>query len=187
MDALTFIASLIRSLAWPGVVVFFVWYFAQPLAELLLTVSRFRYKDLEVDFGKEIREVKASAEKALPPVKEAEVRAFAGVSAGRRFEDLAKIDPAAAVLVAWREVERALSEAAQRFGLIKPLRGLLGIALNLRLLGKIDQPTYSIFAQLQRLRHQAVLGGGFAAAITESEAGEFAELATRLAAKIDKA
>jgi len=72
MDALSFIASLIRSLAWPGVVVFFVWYFAHPLAEMLLTVSRFRYKDLEVDFGKEIQEVKASAEKALPPIKQQE-------------------------------------------------------------------------------------------------------------------
>src|ERR1700687_5748405 len=115
MDLLGFIASLVRSLAWPGVIVFFMWYFAQPLAELLLTVNRFRYKDLEVDFGKEIREIEASAQKVLPAVDEAKPSALA--IAPPSVEEITKIDPAAAILFAWREVERALNSAAQRFGL----------------------------------------------------------------------
>ncbi len=185
MDGLTFIASLVRSLTWPSVVVLILWYFKQPLGELLLTVSRFRYKELEIDFGKEIREVKAAAESVLPPAEGAKSRVLGmAPKAMDRTAELARIDPAAAVLVAWRPVEVAIRRAAQRHALslaTPPSR----IMQALPQWGRVDGQTYEIFEELRRLRNQAAHEDG--ADITESEALEFSDLAVRLAAKIEEA
>ncbi len=184
MDALSFIASLVRSLTWPTAVVFILWYFNQPLGELLLTVSRFRFKEFEIDFGKEIREVKAAAEKVLPPTEGAKSRVLSMAPKGMdRFPELARIDPAAAVLVAWRPVELALRRAAQRHALALPMPPIR-IMQTLPQWGRIDRQTYEIFEELRRLRNQAAHEDG--TDITESEALEFGELALRLAAKIDE-
>jgi hypothetical protein len=184
MDALSFVSSIINSLAWPAALIFFVWYLRQPLAELLLTVTRFRYKDLEIDFARELRDVKAAAEKELPPAKEAEARVLAvSPSAKSQVEEIAKVDPSAAVLVAWRQVEQALSRAARRSELAPPWPAL-GVIRMLFAREVIDRPTYEIFNELRRLRNQAAHTDG--PEITESQAIDFGDLALRLAAKIDE-
>ena len=59
MGALGFIASVIDSLAWPAVVVILVLALQAPLDKLLPELKRFRYGEVEIDFGREVRELEA--------------------------------------------------------------------------------------------------------------------------------
>lgn len=181
MGVLSFIASVIKSLAWPGLILFLGWYFKDPLIELLLSVSRFRYKDLEVDFGKKIREVEATAERTLPTT--ADVKARVAPNVADQTSDVAKIDPSAAVLVAWRQLERTVRTVALRENL-PPTWPLPVVVSWMEVAKRIDRRTHDIFNELLRLRNQAAHPDG--AGITESEAIEFGDLAMRLAAKIDE-
>ena len=54
MDWLQFISSIIGSLAWPAAVMNLVLNLQAPLRNLLRDLSQFRYKEIEIDFGKEI-------------------------------------------------------------------------------------------------------------------------------------
>ena len=56
---LQFFASLAGSLAWPATVVVVV--LRNQCRRFLLTLTRLRYKDLELDFGRELKEVEKKA------------------------------------------------------------------------------------------------------------------------------
>jgi hypothetical protein len=63
MDAFSFAASLIQSLAWPAAVIIIVCLFRQRLIELLPNI-RLKHKDTELSFRLDIAEQEA---KKLPP------------------------------------------------------------------------------------------------------------------------
>ena len=59
MDFLTFLATIIGSLAWPACLLVALFMLRRPIAELLPSLRRLRYKELEVDFGKELEKIEA--------------------------------------------------------------------------------------------------------------------------------
>ena len=66
MTRLEFIAAVIDSLAWPAVVIMTVVLLRRPLAGLLPLLRRVKYKELEVEFAQEVKELRQEAEAALP-------------------------------------------------------------------------------------------------------------------------
>jgi hypothetical protein len=66
MDALQFTSSLVGSLAWPSVVLAIVVALRKPLSDLLPLLQRLKYKDLELDFGKRVEELRAEVAEELP-------------------------------------------------------------------------------------------------------------------------
>ena len=55
MDWLTFIAEMVKSLAWPAFLFFTVLVFRKPLVELLPGLRRLRIKEIEIEFNRELR------------------------------------------------------------------------------------------------------------------------------------
>ena len=61
MGILQFIASLAASFAWPITVLALAILLRIPLTRLLLALTHLKYKDIELDFGKQLRELEKQA------------------------------------------------------------------------------------------------------------------------------
>lgn len=118
MDWLTFLASIVGSLAWPGAVVAIVLILRRSLNKLLPGLNRLKYKDLELEFGKQLAQAKVEIE-AAPEVKQLpEGRRIDVARDVKYFSALAEISPRAAVLEAWLPFEVALSRISEKLGLM---------------------------------------------------------------------
>src|SRR5439155_7615824 len=116
MDWLTFVASITKSLAWPLVVAWIVFLLRRPLRGVLRSLIRLRYKDLEIDFGRDLEALEREVETArLPAPTEARDRAALRAPADQ-LEAIAEVSPRAAVLEAWLLVEHEVFRAAERLG-----------------------------------------------------------------------
>ena len=184
MDWLTFISSLVGSLAWPSVVVALVVLLRRPIAGLIPNLRRLRYKDFELDFTKKLEKLESEAQRAqLPPTAVPESVSRTGVPA--TFEEyidrLAELSPRSAVTEAWRFVETALREAVERSGRVAPRspRAMEDFLANQT---DIDRRTLSLLADLRGLRNQAVHAEEFA--LQPEQAREFGDLALRIASAL---
>jgi hypothetical protein len=145
MNWLEFTASLVRSLAWPVAVVWLVIVLRNPIKRVLLTLTHLKYKDLELDFGRELQLVKREA-KALD-IKPQEVKAVSAskLDSLQLLDDAAEIanrSPQSGVVVAWQAVESELMAAVMRLG-ISP-----------------DYPPYtSALKHSELLREQGIIDG----------------------------
>lgn len=102
-----FIASLVKSTAWPIVVLIAVALMRRPLLELLGKVQEVTYGGVKASFDKQIAEV----------VKEtSSERPAAGISAGidSSLVELSEISPRAAVLEAWIKIEAIIRAAVSK-------------------------------------------------------------------------
>ncbi|MFV1922857.1 MAG: hypothetical protein ACMZ63_09650 [Methylotenera sp.] len=57
-----FILKLIQILIWPAVAIFAIVYFRKPLIEIITTLKRLKYKELEIEFEKETYQLLEKAE-----------------------------------------------------------------------------------------------------------------------------
>src|SRR5216683_1897421 len=112
MDLLAFIAAVVASLAWPLTVLIALFVLRKQLVELIPGIRRLKYKDLEVDFGKELQRIEAVMDTVEEPPK-AKIELPAEVqpeplpkTQGELLEKLAELSPNAAILESWRNVER---------------------------------------------------------------------------------
>jgi hypothetical protein len=118
VDWLTFFASVVGSLAWPGAVVAIVLVLRRSLNKLLPGLNRLKYKDLELEFGKQLAQAKVEIE-AAPEVQQLpERQRLDAARDATYFSALAEISPRAAVLEAWLPFEVALSRVVEKLGLM---------------------------------------------------------------------
>jgi len=202
MDWLTFIVELTKALAWPLTIVAIITLLRRPILQLIPDIRKFKFGDLEIDIGKELREVEKQAETALPELKEvtrtvsvvveavgkaegkAEVIGQAGIiDTNDRARRLAELSPAAAVVDAWLELETALRKGASANDIAvnegsNPVK-LMKALMNLE---KVDRQTYEIFDKLRGIRNRAVHARSMD--LTASQALEYREITKRLAAKL---
>lgn len=182
MDWLQFIASLIGSLAWPAVVLAAVVLLRRPLAALLPLLRRLKYKDIEVEFDREVRELRDEAAAVLPPLP----RAVPSTVPENALLELASVSPRAAVVEAWLRVESAARRAIERRG-VRPESGqaLAGLQLTrtLRHAEILDNSARAVLDRLRMLRNQAVHAHDFA--VGEESAREYVELSLALARRLE--
>lgn len=182
MNWLTFIAEVIKAIAWPSAVVGVALVFRHEFRRLLSSMSVFRYKDFELEFGRKMEVLKAEAEQAnLPPLEERiETHVAKGLS-GRppQFDylsELVDVAPKAAVMEAWREVEGAIRDAAHRLGL-PPARADRDIVHQLRASGHIDSGLTQIIDSLRQLRNSIAHVGDIELSVARAQ--EYVTLALR--------
>src|ERR1051325_1135276 len=111
MDWLAFFASIIASLAWPLTVIILVILLRDPLTRVLLTLTHLKYKDLEIDFKRELEELEEKAKAIdvkpqLPEIRASEKKDTLQFLAEAR--QLAAQWPEGAVTLAWQAVEHEL-------------------------------------------------------------------------------
>ena len=162
MGALGFIASVIDSLAWPAVVVILVLALQAPLDKLLPELKRFRYGKVEIDFGREVRELEARARTAglhvpqRPASTKAEAREPTEIinDAARLAADF----PEPTVMLAWTAVEHEITQAVIRLGIAADDRRYGAPARSIALLherGYLDNETHGLLNRMRNLRNAA--------------------------------
>jgi Domain of unknown function (DUF4145) len=117
MNTLTFIAEIIKALAWPVLIVFLVLLLRKPIRELVPLFTRFKYKDIELEFKQGMAVARAEIQEELPSRKNA---LASGAKMAGALVRLAEASPSAAIMKAWEKVEIAARLTAHRGGLFSP-------------------------------------------------------------------
>lgn len=193
MDPLTFLASLIQSLAWPGLVLLLAIVFRAPLVRILFTLNSLRYKEFSADFGRKLSELEATVEQAqLPPPSEA---ADAEEPPGRRaprelpeqIEAVAQVSPLAAIPLAWIQVENRLNSLARRLRLPGARVGSArSTIVALHESGLISEEESTALDQLRSMRNLIVHARVLDTSISLDQALEYAELARRIDSRLER-
>jgi hypothetical protein len=190
MGWLQFLASLINSLAWPSTLVTLVVLFRAPVRRALLSLTRLKYKDLELDFRHELKELEkeAMAIDITPQSPKKIVSKKRGSSELlQEAEQLGKNFPEPAVAVAWQAVEDEIMQAVMRLAISPDYPAHNSALKNAELLkaqNAIDQRTFELLNRMRNLRNMAVHGGHGASLITTDEALEFLALARGVVEKV---
>ena len=177
MDWLTFIATVIGSLAWPSAVVLLVLALRKPIKELLPLLQRVKYKEFELEFGRRVEEVGEEVARELP----AETVAALPADGSSTFTRLAEISPRSAVLEAWADVELAALDAASVLG-VKSIRSKTLTSQAIHLLeqqGSLSRNVINLLRDLRALRNKAAHAPDFALSI--QSAFEYATSASAVA------
>jgi hypothetical protein len=178
MDTLTFISEMAKALAWPLTVLIILLIVRNPLTNLIPSLQRLKYGDLELDFGRKVQELAAKATSELPS------------SEGARpsLTEIAYLSPRAAVLEAWLELEAAAMDASKRHHLnltSREMRSPLALGQALEKAGILDGKKLEIYHRLRNLRNAAAHAADFA--FDPEVAIEYADLADRLVKHIREA
>ena len=153
MDGFTFIVEFTKTLIWPVAIIVLVGLLRKPLIILIPELRRFRWKELELDFEKKIREIESQVGTEAMPTGE---ETGTGTESLDRFRALTEEFPPAAILYAWFDVENALREAATRYNIPNASHDLtLTLAKVLTQDGRLDQGTLGAFENLRALRNAA--------------------------------
>jgi hypothetical protein len=184
MDSLTFVVEMTKALAWPLTAIGAVVLLRAALLELIPTLRKLKYRDLELEFGRQLDQVAAMAEEAQLPVQ-AVPPALPAPQPTRVPSDLqavAEIAPRAAVLEAYRRVEQAADQALRRSG-TEPPRSPRARRHVLESKGIVTSSTGALLEDLRSLRNLAAHADDFS--LTPAQALEYAELSQRLAGAIN--
>ena len=184
MNWLSFFSAVIDSLAWPVAIIFIVFMLKKPLSTLLPMLRNLKYKDLELDFGKELRKIEDRAKQVLPAESKPKLikekpkeRNSAQIikEAKRLFEEF----PEPAVALAWSAVEVELMEAINRTASspdYPPHNSTLKTAMYLKEAGYLGEEKIELINRMTNLRNIAVHGGRGMGLVSVDDAREFIAL-----------
>jgi len=113
MDWLAFTAEIVKALAWLVCGIVAVILLCEPLMRSLREFKRLKWKDVEVEFDKEVQLVKLEAKKSRPSLPE-QLRTSEQQDFETRLLNLVEISPKAAVLDAWVQVEKEVGALLKR-------------------------------------------------------------------------
>jgi hypothetical protein len=182
VDWLTFIATVIGSLAWPLAVVLLVIVLRKPIKQLFPHLQRLKYKEFELEFGKRVEEVRDEVARELPG--ETPIALLADESSP--LARLAEVSPRSAVLEAWRDVELAALDVARAIGGESFRNKTLTFQAILLLEQKeaFDRNVISLLRDLRGLRNEAAHAPDFA--LTKEIALQYVVNASAVARHIRK-
>lgn len=149
MDWLQFVSSVIGALAWPAAVITIIVLLRAPLGRLVPLIRTLKYKDLQIDVGQELEAVKESVEATADQSERKEKPTPA-------FQQLAKIEPRAAVLSAWAPIELALRDLGVRHNVYKLGMPIYLLAEELSRAGILNSATFQALRGLMRIRNEAM-------------------------------
>lgn len=160
MDALTFFASIINSLAWPAVVTTAIVVFRVPISQVVLSLKRLKYQDLELDFEKKLAELKTEVDQVALPTEGTENKELsASASLQTQIEQISLISPASAVILAWNSIESELQKTVMRLATSADYPPNLSAPEHIQFLKRhnlIAAEMYDVLQKMWGLRNQAV-------------------------------
>lgn len=159
MDCLTFLSKVIEAIAWPGTVIILLTVVRKELPAIAKSLRRFKYKDIELEFGAATQAIADEVKRAVPsPEKEVTLSGHPQAAAQARLESIAELAPRAAILEAWLQVEAAAADVIRTKGLapLNSFPGPLRLREGLQKGGILNSRQVAIFEQLRALRNEAV-------------------------------
>lgn len=184
MDVLTFTAQVIKALAWPTAVVLVALMVRKPVIELLPFLRRLKYKEIELEFSKELAQLKSEVTANEPTTSQKTAAPSALNATSNRLFSIASISKSAAILEAWSELESASVAVASSYWSQPPSDAFKNPKLGEYLLQckVIDEKQLVVFNKLRELRNKAAHAVDLN--LSEEEARTYIELATSLIAHI---
>jgi len=105
MDTITFLSEIAKTLVWPLTIVAVILILRKPIRILILSIRRFQYADLAIEFSRQVRFLTEKYQKMIPEL--AEIRTQERDPAA----DLLKNSARNAIVRAVRELESTFREA----------------------------------------------------------------------------
>jgi hypothetical protein len=183
MDTRTFISQLVSALVWPLTVLICVAFLRKPLGYLITLIRTLKYSDIEVQFGKDVAELKMSV--AATSIQLGAAKSAEHKPAWEELVRLASVRPRTAIRQAWREVEAALERLAKARNLdaasaVWHMPMVLGaLLLNA---GILSQHQYEMLGKVRQLVSEAERAP--VDSLNPEDAVEFVGLALPLAASL---
>lgn len=159
MDWLTFLSKIVESLAWPSVPIAVLLIIRKELPTIAKSLRRFKYKDIELEFGESAKAIASETKEALPELTDdVLLLSESKTKAEARLEAIAEIAPRAAILEAWLLVEAAAADVIQKknLGSVSAYPGPLRLRENLQKGHILTNRQLAVFEQLRKLRNDAV-------------------------------
>jgi hypothetical protein len=190
MDTLTFISSILSSIAWPLTIVLLAYLFRNSIARILDSVRLKRIKrgDLQIEFEQKLTELKEKVDVAVPsklhyakPNKKLVAPGDERFLIDNEIQAITNVNPAAGIALAWSHVERELSAAVSRLG-ISADYARNPANKNIQLLkesGYINQEIYGVLNDLRTLRNKAV-HAMYDPTLTIAEAEDFSQVSENI-------
>jgi hypothetical protein len=152
VDWLTFVATIIGSLAWPVATLVLVLALRKQIVELLPHVRKLKAGPVEAEFEREVKAIEAEVEVSVPRLEPTVVE-----TPSDRLYKLAQVSPRAAILEAWQGIEFTARRAIlQHAGSpIPDVSSPLRVAKELARLKLLSPEDLALFHDLRGLRNQA--------------------------------
>lgn len=166
-----FTLKLLEQLLWPSVFVIALIALRKPLLQLLPSLAKVKYKELELEFDRELQQAAKAATELL---------LHADASRTQLLQQ-AKISPSNAILEAWRLVEKHATEVIEGSGgnipagLDRPYKHMEDILIHERL---IDTRTGKLFSDVRQLRNKVAHAKNFHTG--QAEAVQYIDLCYQL-------
>jgi hypothetical protein len=157
LDYLTFIASIVKSIAWPATVVVALFMVRKQLPRLARSLRKLKLKDFEVEFGEAAEELQAEAQKVLPPLSAGLLQASESKISGHATLSRTG-SPRGQILEAWLAVESAAHAVLLSHKFVQPGDDASASANVRHLLnaGVLNTAQAAIMEELLVLRNRAV-------------------------------
>jgi hypothetical protein len=158
MDTLTFVAEMVKALAWPITVIVVLILLRRHILALLPLIRKLRLKEFEIEFAEKVDELKDEAPRALRHMP-ARPASAAEQAEQQVIRQLADISPRAAVVEAWRVVEKTALEllrARKKIELPSDRMPPSDLGKLLHMTGALDSDQLWLFNKLRKLRNRAV-------------------------------
>nr|CDQ37728.1 hypothetical protein BN993_07290 [Virgibacillus halodenitrificans] len=147
MEALV---QVVEMVVWPATIVVVVGLLRSPLAKLVPTLKRLKYKDLELEFEREASKILAEVERDLPEPERSDSVAERGPDTP--MFSLAAAEPTGLVMRSWGELENAIRELVDKSAYEKTsVRSLVDLLAKS---GKVREETIRAILDLAALRNR---------------------------------
>lgn len=170
MDLLTFIAEIIKAVAWPIAAIVLAVLYRASIVKLLERVKSAKGPGFEAEFGEQLSQIQREADEAdLPPATTTPVASDDRPPPTRVFES-------------WQSLEMLLNELYLKAKGSPPrtYSDLRGFFYELVDKGRLQPQVKSIYNRLRIIRNRAVHPQAGDTPISEVEAKEYADLTARL-------
>jgi len=184
MSVLTFISELAKALAWPCTVVLITILLRGSIVELIPLLRKLKYKELELEFSKEVAELKVES---VARIADDKSDAILGNSSFNNMLSLASISARAAIMEAWLEVESASATVASSLwqgGNIEIFRNYNKLGEYLLQCKVIDEKQLLTYNKLRHLRNKAAHTTELE--LSETDAKSYVILAAELVRNINR-
>ena len=152
------LVEIIKTIIWPVTVLISVLILRKGILELIPNLKKLKYKELELEFEKEVIEINANIERDVPRIElEEKLPQEEGTSYFQVKYAIAKLSPSDSIQNEWEKIEKALLSLSDRYnvnlGIVKSIRS---ITLKLKEKGIIDAAIENALLELSAYRNKVV-------------------------------
>jgi uncharacterized protein YutE (UPF0331/DUF86 family) len=186
MEWKQFLSNLVESLAWPSIAAIFLYMFKNELSNIVTRVAHFKYKDLELDFGKvkqQADELRREEYNEVPTLKSPELNSLED-----QIFDAVERAPSAAILLAWSGVETAMASAVARLCISLQEPSYRSPMHNIEMLsrhGGLDKSDENLLREMRLLRNKIAHERDAMINITQEQATDYANVAKSIIKNLD--